>query len=49
VLEAVSGVADLLGHGYPDGDEDQEDDDLLHRISSASRARGGSARIVALS
>src|SRR5262249_6679705 len=30
---ADSGVANLLGHGNPNGDEDQEDDDLLHRIS----------------
>jgi len=51
---AVSGVANLLGHSNPDGDEDQEDDDLLHRISrvslfSTSPSPDGSARIVALS
>jgi hypothetical protein len=51
--QADSGVANLLGHSNPDGDEDQEDDDLLHRISRVSLfstwpSPGGSARIVAL-
>ena len=46
VLRQPSGVPNLLGHGNPNGDEDQEDDDLLHRISRTGRARGGSARMV---
>lgn len=32
-ISSRSGVADLLGHRDPNGDEDQQHNDLLHRIS----------------